>query len=71
MKPSIVNTKNKEQKVALQIGDIVEQEFNQQTMKVIRLEPELIENVITERQDEMGNIIVAKFTESELKKAKE
>lgn len=48
------------------IGDIVEQEFNLKLMKVIGFEPELVENVITEWEDEMGNITIGKFIESEL-----
>lgn len=48
------------------IGDTVEQEFNLKIMKVIGFEPELVENVITEWEDEMGTITVGKFIESEL-----
>lgn len=71
MKQININTKNKKHKDALQIGDIVEQEFNQQLMKVIGFQPELVENVITQWEDEMGNIIVGKFIASELKIVKQ
>ncbi|MES2574434.1 MAG: hypothetical protein V4572_05800 [Bacteroidota bacterium] len=66
--PDTLNTKNIEQYDGIfKIGDIVEQEFNLQIMKVVGFEPDLIENVITQWEDDMGNIILGKFMESELK----
>lgn len=62
--------KDTEKKDTFGIGDMVEQEFSLKIMKVIGFEPELIENVITEWEDEMGNTIVGKFIESELKLVK-
>jgi len=60
------NTEKIQDDNKFKIGDIVEQEFNLKIMKVIGFEPELVENVITEWEDEMGTIIVGKFIESEL-----
>ena len=54
----------------LKKGQDVKQEFGGPIMKVIGFEPELIENVITQWEDEMGNTIVGKFIESELKLVK-
>jgi len=47
-------------------GQNVRQEFGTQTMKVIGFEPELIENVITQWEDELGNVMTGKFVESQL-----
>ncbi|WP_264538514.1 hypothetical protein [Flavobacterium sp. N1736] len=47
-------------------GENVRQEFGTQIMKVVGFEPELIENVITQWEDELGNIMTGKFTESQL-----
>lgn len=44
----------------------VRQEFGGPVMKVIGFEPELIENVITQWEDEEGTIITGKFMESVL-----
>ncbi|MFH6948841.1 hypothetical protein ACHRV6_10135 [Flavobacterium sp. FlaQc-51] len=52
-------------------GQNVKQEFGNQVMKVIDFEPELIENIITQWEDEMGNIMTGKFTESQLTAADE
>ena len=51
------------------IGDKVQQEFGSQVMEIIGFEPELIENVLTQWEDVEGNIITAKFMESQLEKA--
>ena len=48
----------------LKKGQEVRQEFGGPVMKVIGFEPELIENVITQWEDEQGNIITAKFMDS-------
>ncbi|KRB59004.1 hypothetical protein [Flavobacterium sp. Root186] len=47
-------------------GQDVKQEFGGPIMKVIGFEPELIENVITQWEDEEGTVITGKFTESVL-----
>ncbi|MDR7370217.1 hypothetical protein [Flavobacterium aquidurense] len=47
-------------------GQNVQQEFGGQVMKVIGFEPELIENVLTQWEDEQGTIVTAKFMESQL-----
>ncbi|WP_162847739.1 hypothetical protein [Flavobacterium foetidum] len=47
-------------------GEIVQQEFGNQTMEVIGFEPDLIENVITQWEDQDGNIVTGKFMESQL-----
>ncbi len=52
-------------------GQIVQQEFGNQVMKVIGFEPELIENVITQWEDEEGTIVTGKFMESQLLPAEE
>ncbi len=48
------------------IGDIVHQEFGSQAMTVIAFEPELVENVITQWEDELGNVITGKFMDAQL-----
>jgi len=50
--------------ITLKMGQEVRQEFGGPVMKVIGFEPELIENVITQWEDEQGNIITAKFMDS-------
>lgn len=50
----------------LVIGHKVKQEFGTQVMEVIGFEPEYIENVITQWEDEAGNLVTAKFMESQL-----
>ena len=50
----------------LKKGQKVQQQFGSQIMEVIGFEPELIENVITQWQDDQGAVITAKFIESEL-----
>lgn len=73
MEDKKIKTENKEYtngNTKLEIGDTVEQEFNLKIMKVIGFEPELVENVITEWEDEAGNITVGKFIGSELKLVK-
>lgn len=52
-------------------GQNVQQEFGIQVMKVIGFEPELIENVITQWEDEEGTIVTGKFMESQLLPAEE
>ena len=52
-------------------GQDVKQEFGGPVMKVIGFEPELIENVITQWEDEEGTIITGKFMESVLVSAEE
>lgn len=47
-------------------GNKVQQDFGGPIMKVIGFEPELIENVITEWEDEEGNVITGKFMEDQL-----
>ncbi|MFD1605343.1 hypothetical protein ACFSJW_01980 [Flavobacterium artemisiae] len=47
-------------------GQRVQQEFGNQVMEVIGFEPELIENVITQWEDEEGTIVTGKFMESQL-----
>ncbi|WP_281233794.1 hypothetical protein [Flavobacterium gelatinilyticum] len=47
-------------------GEKVQQEFGGQVMKVIGFEPDLIENVVTEWEDEAGTIVKGKFMESQL-----
>lgn len=47
-------------------GQNVHQEFGTQIMKVVGFEPELIENVLTEWEDEEGTIVTGKFMESQL-----
>ncbi|WP_290848368.1 hypothetical protein [Flavobacterium sp.] len=50
----------------LKKGQKVKQEFGTQTMEVIGFEPDLIENVITQWEDDQGTIVTAKFMESQL-----
>ncbi|SFD98387.1 hypothetical protein [Flavobacterium phragmitis] len=50
--------------IALKKGQEVRQEFGGPVMKVIGFEPELIENVVTQWEDDEGNIITAKFMDS-------
>lgn len=50
-------------------GEMVQQEFGAQVMKVIGFEPDLIENVVTEWEDEEGTIVKGKFMESQLQPA--
>jgi hypothetical protein len=52
-------------------GQNVQQEFGNQVMKVIGFEPELIENVITQWEDEEGTVVTGKFMESQLQPADE
>lgn len=52
-------------------GQNVRQEFGTQIMKVIGFEPELIENVITQWEDEEGSIITGKFIGDQLVSAEE
>lgn len=47
-------------------GQNVKQEFGNQVMKVVDFEPELIENVVTQWEDEEGTIVTGKFMESQL-----
>lgn len=47
-------------------GTKVQQEFGGPVMTIIRFESELIENVITEWEDEVGNIITGKFMKNQL-----
>ena len=47
-------------------GQDVKQEFGGPIMKVIGFEPELIENIITQWEDEEGTIITGKFMGSVL-----
>ncbi|WP_165571371.1 hypothetical protein [Flavobacterium reichenbachii] len=47
-------------------GQNVQQEFGNQVMTVIGFEPDLIENVITQWEDEEGTIVTGKFMESQL-----
>lgn len=52
-------------------GQIVRQEFGGPIMKVIGFEPELIENIITQWEDELGTVITGKFADSVLVSAEE
>lgn len=47
-------------------GQEVKQEFGGPIMKVIDFEPELIENIITQWEDEQGTIITGKFMDAVL-----
>ncbi|KVV16269.1 hypothetical protein ACRASX_15280 [Flavobacterium sp. TMP13] len=47
-------------------GQLVQQEFSAQIMEIIGFEPEFIENVVTQWEDEFGTIVTAKFMESQL-----
>lgn len=50
----------------LKIGQKVKEEFGSMVMEVIGFEPELIENVITQWEDEMGTVITGKYMENQL-----
>ena len=50
----------------LKKGQNVQQEFGNQVMEIIGFEPELIENVLTQWEDEQGTIVTGKFMESQL-----
>ncbi|WP_181248481.1 hypothetical protein [Flavobacterium magnum] len=50
----------------LRIGQKVQQEFGTQVMEIIGFEPDLIENVITKWEDDLGNTLTGKFMESQL-----
>lgn len=52
-------------------GQKVQQQFGHQVMEFIGFEPELIENVITQWEDEEGTIVTGKFIESQLSPAGE
>lgn len=54
------------QDIMFKRGQKVQQEFGNQIMEVIGFEPELIENVITQWEDEEGTIVTGKFMESQL-----
>lgn len=47
-------------------GQDVKQEFGGPIMKVIGFEPELIENIITQWEDDEGTLITGKFMDSVL-----
>ncbi len=49
------------------IGQKVQRTFGGPVMEVVGLEPELIENILTQWEDEDGNIITAKLMAAELK----
>lgn len=49
----------------LKIGQQVKQEFGNQVMEVIGFEPEFVENIITQWEDETG-VLTAKFMETQL-----
>jgi hypothetical protein len=51
------------------IGQKVQRDFGGPIMEVVGLEPDLIENVLTQWEDEDGNIITAKLMEAELRPA--
>jgi hypothetical protein len=50
----------------IKIGQKVKQESGTQIMEVIGFDPGLIENVITQWEDETGNILTAKFKQDQL-----
>ena len=50
----------------LKIGQKVKQEFGTQIMEIIGFEPEFVENVITQWEDDNGTVITAKFMEAQL-----
>lgn len=52
-------------------GQEVKQQFGGPIMKVIDFEPELIENIITQWEDEQGTIITGKFMDTVLVPAEE
>ena len=47
-------------------GQKVKQEFGGAVMEVVGFEPDLIENVITQWEDEQGNVVTGKFMEAQL-----
>jgi hypothetical protein len=49
-----------------QKGQKVKQEFGGPVMVVVGFEPDFIENIITEWEDDDGNIITGKFMEAQL-----
>jgi len=53
----------------LKKGQKVVQEFGTQPMEIVGFEPDLIENVITQWEDDQGNVLTGKFMESQLKPA--
>lgn len=52
--------------ITLKKGQKVQQEFGGPTMIVTGFEPDLIENIITEWEDELGNKFTGKFMEIQL-----
>ncbi|WP_026708995.1 hypothetical protein [Flavobacterium frigidarium] len=48
------------------VGQKVRQEFGVQTMEIIGFEEDLIENVITQWEDEIGNVLTGKFSDTQL-----
>lgn len=56
-----------ESTASLKKGHKVQQEFGGPIMLVTGFEPDLIENVITEWEDELGNKLTGKFMEIQLK----
>lgn len=50
--------------IILKKGQEVRQEFGGPVMKIIGFEPDLIENVITQWEDEKGTVVTAKFMDS-------
>ena len=53
------------------IGQKVRQEFGVQTMEIIGFEEDLIENVITQWEDEIGNVLTGKFCDTQLNLAED
>lgn len=47
-------------------GQKVRQEFGTAEMTIIGFEPDLIENVITQWEDEYGNVLTGKFADEQL-----
>ena len=64
------NIKDNVQYGMFKIGDIVNQGSNMPIMKVIGFDAVMMGNVITEWKDHMGNTILRKFRESELRMAR-
>ena len=54
-----------------QIGQKVRQEFGSQIMEVVGFEPDLVENVLTQWEDEDGNVLTAKFMDAQLELAEQ
>jgi len=48
------------------VGQNVRQEFGVQIMEIIDFESGLVENVITQWEDDLGNTLIGKFSKSEL-----